>query len=130
MISFTLLSGRNYWGTIVSLLLLYMRFWNWRLDVIKCEKLDYELLSRMHFRISVHFRIAKSKLRSKKNPDRHANAWYALIFFQINTNIYKINKMKLSRYALYMYDYSILLLIKVHYPCSANQRHSVILMKL
>lgn len=38
--------------------------------------------------------------------------------------------MKLSRYALYMYDYSILLLIKVHYPRSANHRHSVIVMKL
>lgn len=40
--------------------------------------------------------------------------------------------MKLSRYALYMYDYynSILLLIKVHYPRFANHRHSVIVMKL
>lgn len=38
--------------------------------------------------------------------------------------------MKLSQYALYMYDYSILLLIKVHYPRFANHRHSVIVMKL
>lgn len=76
------------------------------------------------------FELQKANCVPKKNPDRHANAWYALIFFQIDTNIYKINKMKLSRYALYMYDYSILLLIKVHYPRSANHRHSVIVMKL
>lgn len=36
--------------------------------------------------------------------------------------------MKLSRYALYMYDYSILLLIKVHYPCSANQPYETIVL--